>query len=426
MHICYITAPTWPQALGLTFKAVKTQRREARLPGVVLDSGLIRDVDKLREGAHYIRALNAERGEGFQGEHEAPILIVIEEGVGVPKYIWDAALGLMTHPECRLFVIGNPTDEATEFGTAAQSGKYNVITISGLDHPNIAAELQCLPPPFPKAISLTWLYEMLSNECERVEKATEDVFEFDALTEIHSALNGRPASGEKWLYLPTASFQGRVLGEFPTQADQQVIPRSWLKFQPVLKPEGMPQIGCDIARFGDDRTTVFTRQGPCALNCRELRKMDNLEVESALKDAAGEVARLVGTEAKRIKIKIDVTGGLGTGPYDHLRAEGYSVIAVNSSERAHDQEQYKNKRSELWFQVRHRARDKRLDLSRLRKDVRDRLERELSAPKYKSPGQKVVEDKATMKARLGYSPDLADSCNLAYYDDEGKGKFFSV
>jgi hypothetical protein len=154
--------------------------------------------------------------------------------------------------------------------------------------------------------------------------------------------------------------------------------------------------------------------------------MDNLEVESALKDAAGEVARLVGTEAKRIKIKIDVTGGLGTGPYDHLRAEGYSVIAVNSSERAHDQEQYKNKRSELWFQVRHRARDKRLDLSRLRKDVRDRLERELSAPKYKSPGQKVVEDKATMKARLGYSPDLADSCNLAYYDDEGKGKFFSV
>lgn len=418
-HIAYVTAPTWPQALGLTFKQVKTLRRAKQLPGIILDTGIIKDADKNKEGEHYVRALNAERGEGFQGEHSAPILIVIEEGVGVPKYIWDAAGGLMTHKDCRMFVIGNPTDEATEFGISADSISYHTMSISALNHLNIQAELQGEAAPVPDAVGLLWLYEMLEKECERADSVVEDAFEFVALPEIKNALEGRPADlSQKWVYMPTAYFQGRVLGEFPTQADQQVIPKAWLKFQPVQEPNEIddPEIGCDVARFGDDRTTIFTRRGPCVYAGRELRKMDNLEVAEGLRDAARNAPELTGKEIdpKKIRIKIDITGGLGTGPHDILKGEGYRVIGVNSSSEANDNEQYRNKRSELWFDTRVRAREKRLDLSRLRKDIRERLERELSAPKYKSPGQKIVEDKAQMKTRLGYSPDLADGCNLAF------------
>lgn len=425
-HIVYITAPTWPQALGLTFKQVKTLRRAQTLPGTILETGIIKDANKLREGDHFVRALNAERGEGFQGEHSAPILIVIEEGVGVPKYIWEAAEGLMTHPDNRLFVIGNPTDEATEFGIASESDLYHTMSISALDHPNITAELRGQLPPIPDAVRLLWLYEMLVKECEQVDKATEDAFEFVALSEIKGALEGRPADlNLRSVYMPTAYFQGRVLGEFPTQADQQVIPKTWLKFQPVqeLNSSDIPELGCDVARFGDDRTTIIVRRGPCALKAREIRKMDTVEVATACRDEAIEAAREFkpglsreATEAlaKTFRIKVDVTGGLGAGPYDTLKSWGYNAIPINSSEKANDQEQYRNKRSELWFDTRNRAREKRLDLSRLRQDVRQRLERELSAPKYKSPGQKIVEDKAQMKVRLGYSPDLADGFNLAY------------
>jgi len=423
-HIGYITAPTWDQSFGLTFKQLKTLRRAKTLSGVMLER-VIKDADKNREGDHYIKALNAEKGEGFQGEHSAPILIVIEEGVGVPKYIWDAVGGLMTNPLCRVFAIGNPTDEATEFGIACESSLYHAMSISALNHPNITAELNGEPPPFPDAVRLLWLYEMLEKECEQVEKATEDAFEFVALEQIKNALEGRPADlTQKTIYMPTAYFQGRVLGEFPTQADQQVIPKAWLKFQPRQEPsdKDIPELGCDIARFGDDRTTIFTRIGPCVTSARELRKMDNVEVETALKDEAKLAAGNV-FDPKKLRIKIDVTGGLGTGPHDHLKAEGYNMVAVNSSSKANNEEQYKNKRSELWFDTRDRAREKRLDLSRLRKEIRERLERELSAPKYKAPGQKVVEDKAQMKARLGYSPDLADGMNLAFAPDVAKGVF---
>lgn len=86
-HICYITAPTWDQARGLTFKQVCAFRQRGGLPGDVLQTGLVRDPNRLFAGSHYIRALNAERGEGFQGEHAAPILIVLEEAQGVPHYI---------------------------------------------------------------------------------------------------------------------------------------------------------------------------------------------------------------------------------------------------------------------------------------------------------------------------------------------------
>lgn len=429
-HIAYVTAPTWSQALGLTFKQLKAVRRAKLLSGTVLDTGIIKDHDKSREGEHYVRALNAEKGEGFQGEHSAPILIIIEEGVGVPKYIWDAVGGLMTHPDCRLFVIGNPTDEANEFGLAAENESYNTMSISALEHPNITEELACRPPPFPDAVRLLWLYEMLKKECDVTDKLVEDAFEFVALSEIKKALGGEPADlSIKSVYMPNAYFQGRVLGEFPTQADQQVIPKAWLKSQPVLEPADSdePELGCDVARFGDDRSTVFTRRGPCLLRGREIRKMDVDEVASVCRDEAIEAARqwqprLLRVQqeklAKTFRIKVDVTGGLGVGPVVLLRSWGYSPVEINSSSHANNREQYKNKRSELWFDTRDRAMEKRLDLSRLPKEIREKLQRELSSPKYKSPGQKVVEPKAETKNRLGASPDLADGCNLAFAPDE--------
>ena len=187
------------------------------------------------------------RAKGFQGEHSAPILVILEEAVGVPAYIWEAADGLMTVPECRQLCIANPTDEATNFGVSCASANYNVLTVSALDHPNIQAEVFGHEPPFPKAVRLAWLEEMLEKECEAVDALSGDAFEFPS------------GSGKYWL--PNAVFQGRVLGEFPSQADEQVIPRGWLASQPVLEQKGQIEIGVDVARFGNDRTCIAVPAG---------------------------------------------------------------------------------------------------------------------------------------------------------------------
>jgi hypothetical protein len=425
-HIVYITAPTWKQCLGLTFKQVKRFRRSKRMAGEILESGVVRDEDKDAAGAHFIQALNAESGEGFQGEHAAPILIIVEEAVGVPTYIFEAIDGLMTHPDCRVLEIANPTDEATSFGDHCSSSVYNVLSVSVFDHPNIEAELRCEPPPFPLAVRLLWLKEMLEKECDRTDEQTGDAFEFYSLPVIEAAINGRSirADSEKWFYLPNAVFQGRALGEFPTQADRQAIPRGWLTNLPILEPEGKPEIGCDTARFGTDRTTIFVKQGPCALRGREVRMMDNVAVASALREESKEAERLTGYPARCAKvedgipIKIDTTGGLGTGPYDMLKSEGYNVIAVNSSSTdVNEPDSFKNIRSELYWATRENARLNRLDFSRLPKDIRENLIRELSTPTWKpdSAGRKIVAEKEKIKKDLGFSPDLADGWNLANY-----------
>lgn len=84
-HIAYITAPTWGQALGLTFKQAKRLAMLNKLDFDILDSGIIRDKDKFKQTERFVKALNAENGEGFQGEHTAPILIIVEEAVGVDR-----------------------------------------------------------------------------------------------------------------------------------------------------------------------------------------------------------------------------------------------------------------------------------------------------------------------------------------------------
>lgn len=430
--ICYVTAPTWTAARDRTFKQARLIREE-RVPlyarGRILETGKIEDSDPTLKLKHFIQAINAESGEGFQGEHSARILVILEEAVGVPAYIWEAAdKGLMTAAENRLFAIANPTDEATLFGAYCADGDTCIITVSALDHPNIQAELHGQPAPFPGACSLTWLYDELKRECEPARPGDPGAFEFWSLSTIRACLDGAPIGAQErpamaW-YLPNAIFQGRVLGLFPQEANQQVIPPSWLEHLARLEPDRseLPEVGADIARHGDDRTGIATRWGACLYGLEVLRQMSLEVVTDNIRLAIHAAATLDGSnfDPKSIPCRIDITGGLGAGPYDRLAAEGYSVIGVNSSETAIDDENYPNKRSELWFSTREMVRARQFDDSRLPPDTRSALRRELSTPKWKpdAKGRKVVDPKKDTKKILKWSPDLADAVLLAYYAGE--------
>jgi hypothetical protein len=92
-----------------------------------------------------------------------------------------------------------------------------------------------------------------------------------------------------------------------------------------------------------------------------------------------------------------------------------------SSTACHRPADYKNKRSELWFQTAERARAGQLSLTRLDKRTLDRLRQQALAPEYKinSQGLRELEPKDKMKDRLKRSPDDMDAVNLAYYEVSG-------
>lgn len=158
---------------------------------------------------------------------------------------------------------------------------------------------------------------------------------------------------------------------------------------------GQKRLGVDVARFGDDRTVIFPRQGIAAFRPVILRRQNTVVI-------AGRVAKAFNDWHAEL-ILFDETGHWGHGAYDALEVAGYPMVPVIASDPAIDK-RYKNRRAEMHLE--------------LAKWVRaggalpkiPALVKELCAPTYMFlAGKFVLESKDQIKARLGYSPDLADA-----------------
>jgi hypothetical protein len=325
--ITLTTAPSWSSIHDLLWGEIKSQRPPGS-PGRLLDLRL--------EGGpmHYAAGHNAESGSGFQGRHEARVKVILDEAMGVPPYIWEATNAMMTSPYCGVAALGNPTETSGEYYEIRENPDWNVIIISCLEHPNIAAELAGQPAPFPKAVSLVWVNEMLKDHCTLTLSPTADAFEFP------------PTSGI-W-YEPDDVFRSRVLGLFPRQSAHAIFSEAWLM---VARKGGLtwklrtpPEIGADVARYGDDHTTLYGRRGPVVLRRESYAKQGTMETagciirmaEAMAVDCLKDGYRI---DPKAIEIKVDDTG-VGGGVTDRLDELGYSVQGIDFGERAVDRENF--------------------------------------------------------------------------------------
>lgn len=393
--ITITTAPNAQQVNDILWKEVRVQRRGR--------PGLQPKAPRMETGPdHFAVGYTARTDASFQGRHEDRVFILFDEAVGIDAAFWDAAEGMMTTAGCRWVVFLNPTDTASRAYEEEISGQWNVIPISVLDHPNIAAQLAGLPPVFPKAVGLPWLEDKLRRWCSPIsagDRKSSDV-EFP------------PGSGV-W-HRPGPLFEGRVLGRWPTTGATSVWTEAmWLASQVPMPVPGEPlEIGCDVARYGDDYTSILARRGPCALHHETHNGWSTSRTAGRLKQIAKEYCS-EGEDPKTVAIKID-DDGVGGGVTD--QADGFRFIGTSSGSRAIEEEDYPNRRSELWFAVAARADAGRLDLSRLPEESRRLLRAQLMSPKWKvdAQGRRVVEPKDTTKARIKRSPDDADALNLAF------------
>lgn len=171
------------------------------------------------------------------------------------------------------------------------------------------------------------------------------------------------------------------------------------------QPVGSVILGVDVARFGDDSTSFALRQGRVIFWTKRFNKLDSMAVTSEI--------IMILRQFKIDFVTVDGTGGYGAGVIDRLREMGYGskVVEVNFSERALEDEKFKNKRSEIWAAVR----DWLLAGAQLPND--DAIQHDLCSVTYKfdSAGDKLqLESKAEMKKRGIKSPDIGDAIALTF------------
>jgi hypothetical protein len=422
------TAPTQRDVVDLLWTEIRLQRGAAGL-----SSDFIGDrAPEMRTAEdHYAKGYTACQGESFQGRHRWRMLFIFDEGVGVDGIYYET-LKTMFDPELghACLVIGNPTDTTSAVYTldqaARRNGSWHRMRLSALDHPNIQAQREGKPKPVPSAISLSTVNDWVTDWCDPIpagEATSED-------------LEWPPGSGQ-W-HRPGPIFQCRAQGYWPSAGTYGVwSARLWEAVTrdkaPVVPPNTGPQIGCDVARYGDDWTVMIARVGPVAVHVEGHNGWDEVRTAARLKELARELAVRYSWLPQQIAIKVD-DDGCGGGVVSILRAPvpgetPWQVVPINASTCPSRPGEYPRKRDELWFQTAEKARRGLIQLGRLPQADLTKLEQQLMAPTWKPDpaGRRVVEKKEVTKEKLrGVSPDWADALNLAYYDYDAASSHMGI
>jgi len=193
-------------------------------------------------------------------------------------------------------------------------------------------------------------------------------------------------------------------GKPKKQGQKAVLSRAEIRAAMERKAEaiGGIELGIDCARFGDDKTTIYKRQGMKVTGFKELTWSDTQE--------SARMAWEMVNRDKTVKIKVDA-GGLGAGVVDKLKDLGANVVEVNFGGKPKDENKYTSAADEMWFEF-----GEVLNEVELPDDPA--LMEELSGRHYDFTrrDQRKIESKADYKKRLGRSPDRADGIILCFYE----------
>jgi len=303
-----------------------------------------------------------ENSEAFAGLHAANSTpwYLFDEASAIDNIIWQVAEGGMTDGEPMWFVFGNPTRGSGAFFDCfhRQKHRWNTAKIDS-----------------------------------RMAKMTNK------------------AKIKEWIddYGEDSDFvRVRVRGEFPRSGSCQFIATDIVSaaMDRVVEEEVYKRLpimlGVDPARFGEDSTVFTLRQGRKVWPQQVFRGYDTMQVAQ----------QAIETFRHRQADYCFVDGnGLGAGVVDRMRQLGYPVIDVQAGAGATDRARYKNKRAEMWGEMRDWLRNDSPDLP-----FDEDLKAQLTCVEYGfTPGDQIkLESKDDIKKRGLPSPDNADSLALTF------------
>lgn len=385
------TAPTNKQVKAVLWKEMRRVWKDAALPGRMNQTEWWINGEMVAMG----RKPSDYDPTAFQGLHAKYMLLIIDEGCGVPEQIFIAGNSLIANEFSRVIVIGNPDDPDSHFAKICEPGSgWNVVEISAFDTPNFTDEDA---PQEVKENLVSHIY---------VDEMAKDVG------------------------VDSAVYISKVLGKFPTNKVDGVIPLSWLRAcqdedkielytENQLKPV---ELGIDVGAGGDD-TSIRERRGILAGRSLSLKTPEP-------KDAYKSIVEMIQlTGATRIKID---SNGIGWGligmlkmaqlkglHYDEICDNEIDLsrcefIGVNVGESSTNPERFPRLRDQLWFEVgRGLSQDRAWDLTLVDDFTISQLIRPIKV--FDLSGRDKVETKpATMKRTNKPSPNEADALLLAF------------
>jgi hypothetical protein len=292
------------------------------------------------------------------GIHAEYVLFVLDESGGIPQAVMTTAEAVLaTGKETKIVQAGNPTHTTGPLYRACTTDRHLWVLISVTGDPD--------NPQRSPRIKLDWAKQQIASY-------------------------GRE---NPWVMV-------NVLGQFPPTSLNALLGVDEVEraMRRHLRSDAydwaQKRLGVDVARFGDDRTVIFPRQGLAAFRPVVMRV-------ARTTDIAARVAKGIVEWGAELTL-VDDTGHWGHGVVDNLIAAGYAVIPIIASDPAIDR-RYRNRRAEMWLEMATWVKGGGA-LPNM-----PELVGELTEPTYTFIGGKfVLEDKDQVKQRLGRSPDLAD------------------
>jgi phage terminase large subunit len=330
------------------------------------------------------RTARAETPEALAGVHcdEGWVLLIGDEASAIPEKIYETAAGSMSGFRATTLLLSNPSRPQGFFYDTHHKLRdmWFTVHVSGVE--GVGEHSPRVTPDFVEDIARRY--------------------------------------GEK-----SDAFRIRVLGEFPSGADDAIIPYDLILAAQDLEidvPDSIDEIwGVDIARYGHDECSLVKRNKVCVLPTILTWS------KSSLMETCGRIkAEYDKSDRKPSEILIDDIG-MGGGVVDRLLELGVpGVRGVNISLRDVRDDRYYNIRTELYFTIetwltpQKRSLPKKCACDNCVRDPRnnhaEQLAQELAAQrkKYSSSGKILAVPKDEIKKDLGRSPNVADALALTF------------
>ena len=219
-------------------------------------------------------ARTASKPDALQGFHADDILYIIDEASGVDDRVFEPVLGALSTPGARLLMCGNPTQLSGFFYDSHHKNRssYATFHVDGRDSSRVSEDF------------IRTIITMYGED--------SDV------------------------------FRVRVAGDFPKQENDVYIPLPLVEKSIMTdwkEPEhpALIHIGCDVARFGDDKTVIGYKVNEKVTFHKRRSGQDTMKTADDIIELGETLVRRYKYK-KTIPVKVD-DSGVGGGVVDRLR-----------------------------------------------------------------------------------------------------------